>query len=171
MDFIITPITVDGQPKCCDPITRRTDAILKDRAQEIGPDHWELFRTVAIGNPQINKQASDNSDPPTKGSVIFGICCATSIQLELTGQVEVRNAGYDLVRVFLNDSTTPEFEAGSTQSLGSDFAWDNEPSGPHDVTISLPQRPCGNIIRIEGTTKDGIANNDIWWRAKIISIS
>jgi hypothetical protein len=39
------------------------------------------------------------------------------------------------------------------------------------VTINLDERPCGHIIEIEGSTKDEIANNDVWWRAKVVSIS
>ena len=42
--------------------------------------------------------------------------------------------------------------------------------GPFDVTLNLVDRACGNIIEIDGSTGDEVANNDVWWRARLITI-
>jgi len=43
--------------------------------------------------------------------------------------------------------------------------------GPFTVDLSLDERPCGHLIEIEGSTGDLTANNNVWWRARLVSIS
>ena len=89
MAHLITPIILDGNPYCCQPATRRTVAILTDAATELGPNQWEIYRAY-----------QDNT--PKQGSVKFGICCATNIEITLNGQIETLNAGYDWISVLHN---------------------------------------------------------------------
>jgi hypothetical protein len=151
MAHLITPIILDGNPYCCQPATRRTVAILKDAATELGPNQWEIYRAY-----------QDNT--PKQGSVKFGICCATNIEITLNGQIETLNAGYDWIRVYHNGAEV--FFRESTDT--SDDTDDTVAMGPFVVSLPLEDRPCGHIIEITGSTGDGIANNNVFWNASVV---
>ena len=151
MAHLITPIILDGNPYCCQPATRRTVAILKDAATELGPNQWEIYRAY-----------QDNT--PKQGSVKFGICCATNIEIALNGQIETLNAGYDWIRVYHNGAEV--FFRESTDT--SEDPDDTVAVGPFVVSLPLEDRPCGHIIEITGSTGDGIANNDVFWNASVV---
>jgi hypothetical protein len=150
MAHLITPIILDGNPYCCQPATRRTVAILTDAATELGPNQWEIYRAY-----------QDNT--PKQGSVKFGICCATNIEITLNGQIETLNAGYDWIRVYHNGAVV--FFRESTDT--SDDPDDTVTVGPFVISLPLEDRPCGHIIEITGSTADGIANNDVFWQASV----
>ena len=151
MAHLITPIILDGNPYCCQPATRRTVAILTDAATELGPNQWEIYRAY-----------QDNT--PKQGSVKFGICCATNIEITLNGQIETLNAGYDWISVLHNGAEV--FFRESTDT--SEDPDDTVAMGPFVVSLPLEERPCGHIIEITGSTGDGIANNDVFWNASVV---
>jgi len=151
MAHLITPIILDGEAYCCQPATRRTVAILKNAATELAPNQWEIYRAY-----------QDNT--PKQGSVKFGICCATNIEITLNGQIETLNSGYDWIRVYHNGAEVFFRESADT----SDDPDDTVTVGPFVVSLPLEDRPCGHIIEITGSTGDGIANNDVFWRASVV---
>ena len=151
MAHLITPITIDGNPYCCQPVIRRTVAILTDAATELGPNQWEIYRAY-----------QDNI--PKQGSVKFGICCATNIEITLNGQIETLNAGFDWIRVYHNGVVVFFHESIDT----SDDPDDTIAVGPFVVSLALEDRPCGHIIEIAGSTGDGIANNNVFWQASVV---
>jgi hypothetical protein len=165
MAHLIAPITVEGIEMCCDPITRRTTEILIEAANAIGPNEWEIYRAAAYWDSESNPSAE--SEEPVSGTVVFGVCCGTQVVLEVWGEIEILNTGYDWLEVRLNGAR--EFYHESTEVTDAD-PWGKVAVGPFNVTINLPERPCGNIIEIDGSTDDAIANNDVWWKAKILSI-
>lgn len=164
MAHLISPIEIGGEHYCCSPSTKRTEAVLTGAANEIGDSEWELFRATASGNAESNEQAE--SEGIVGGTVTFGICCATGIELLLTGNIETLNTGYDTIRVLLNGQEVFYYESTET----SEDPWETTGAGPFTVSLSLSDRPCGNIVEIQGTTVDEVANNDVWWRAKVVSI-
>lgn len=151
MAHLITPIMIDGIPYCCQPATRRTEAILTDAATELGPNQWEIYRAY-----------QDNTEK--YGSVKFGICCANNIEITLNGKIETLNAGFDWIRVHHNGFQVFYRESSDT----SDDSEDTVTVGPFVVSLPLEERPCGHIIEITGSTGDGIANNDVFWRASVV---
>ena len=165
MAHLIAPIMVGGVEMCCDPATRRTAAVLIESASEIAPSEWEIFRSAAYGDSESNPSAE--SEEPVGGTVVFGICCGTQVVLEVWGEIEILNTGFDWLEVRLNG--VRQFYHESTEVSGAD-PWGKVAVGPFNVTINLDERPCGHIIEIEGSTGDEIANNDVWWRAKVVSI-
>ena len=165
MAHLISPIMIEGNELCCDPDTKRTEVILLDAATEISSDEWELFRATAYGDEESNEEAE--STETISGSVVFGVCCASTVSIELSGNIETLNTGYDRVEVRLNGERKFYFESTET----TEEPWDTIAVGPFNVTLSLEDRPCGHIIEIDGTTGDEIANNDVWWRAKLVTIS
>lgn len=164
MAHLIAPIIVEGVEMCCDPATKRTTEILIEAASEIAQDEWEIYRATASGDSESNPSAE--SDEPVSGTVVFGVCCANQVVLEVWGQIETLNDGYDWLEVRLNGNQAFYHESTDT----SEDAWETIAVGPFTVTLNLDERPCGHIIEIDGSTGDGIANNDVWWRAKIVSI-
>ncbi len=150
---------------CCDPVTRRTTEILIEAANAIGPNEWEIYRAAAYGDSESNPSAE--SEEPISGTVVFGVCCGTQVVLEVWGEIEILNTGYDWLEVRLNGAR--EFYHESTEVTDAD-PWGKVAVGPFNVAINLPDRACGNIIEIDGSTGDEIANNDVWWKAKVISI-
>jgi len=165
MAHLIAPILVEGVELCCDPATKRTTEVLLDAATEISPDEWEIFRATAPGDPTSNPDAESAS--VVEGAVVFGVCCASTVELELWGNIETFNFGFDWIEVRLNGVQQFLHESPGTSS----DPWDTIAVGPFSVTLTLPDRPCGNIIEIEGSTRDEVANNDVWWRARLVSIS
>ena len=150
MAHLITPITIDGNPYCCHPTTRRTVAILTDEASELAPNHWEIYRAA-------------QDDTLKMGAVKFGVCCAKQVVITLNGQIETLNTGYDWIRVYHNGVEVFSHESTDT----SDDPDDAVAVGPFVVSLPLEERPCGHIIEITGSTGDGIANNDVFWRASV----
>ena len=153
MDHLITPIEIQGVPYCCQPATKRTEAILGGMATELGPNQWEIYRA-----------AQDNT--VKEGSVTFGICCAQGLEITLNGQIETLNDGYDWIEVIHNGQQV--FRHQSTDT--SDDPDETVAAGPFTVSLSLDDRPCGHLIEIRGSTGDGQANNDVWWQA-VVAIS
>jgi len=164
MAHLIAPILVEGVELCCDPATRRTVEVLIEAANEIAQNEWEIFRATAYGDPESNPQAE--SAETIAGTVVFGVCCASQVVIEVWGEIETLNTGYDWLEVRLNGAQ--EFYHESTET--SEDPWDKVAVGPFTVTLNLTDRPCGNIIEIDGSTGDAIANNEVWWRAKLVSI-
>lgn len=150
MAHLIAPIDIDGTPLCCQPATKRTEAILSGSATEIATNHWEIYRAY-------------KGEGTKSGSVKFGICCATGVTITLTGQIETLNDDFDFIQVLHNGVEV--FYRSSTDT--SDDEDETVPVGPFSVTLTLTDRPCGHIIEITGSTKDHIANNDVWWRAEV----
>ncbi|MBP7948926.1 MAG: hypothetical protein KA004_04660 [Verrucomicrobiales bacterium] len=150
MAHLITPIRIDGFPYCCDPVTRRTEALLGGMAAVVGENEWEIYR-VQQGEGAVS------------GSLRFGVCCATTVDIELTGEIETLNTGYDNIEVLLNGEREFFHESLDT----SDDPDETIHLGPILVTLTLTDRPCGHLIEIRGGTVDGIANNDVWWRATV----
>jgi len=165
MPHLITPILVEGVPLCCDPVARRTTEVLIDSAVEIAPDEWEIFRATAWGDETSNPQAE--STEVVEGAVVFGVCCASSVQLEVWGEIETLDAGWDWLEVRLNGTRAFHHESADT----SEDPWDTVAVGPFTVDLTLDERPCGHLIEIEGSTGDLTANNNVWWRARLVSIS
>ena len=150
MAHLITPITIDGEARCCQPATRRTIAILTDAAKELAQNQWEIYRAA-------------QDDTIKMGVVKFGVCCAKQIVITLEGKIETLNDGYDWIRVFHNGGEV--FFHESTQT--SEDPDDAVAVGPFAVTLELEDRPCGHIIEITGSTGDGKANNDVFWKASV----
>jgi hypothetical protein len=150
MAHLIAPIQIDGQALCCQPATKRTEAVLGGMAAAIGANEWEIYRA-----------AQDNT--VKEGSVAFGICCAQGIEITLTGQIETLNDGYDWIEVIHNGQQV--FRHQSTDT--SDDPDETVAAGPFTLTLPLDDRPCGHLIEIRGSTGDGQANNDVWWRAAV----
>ncbi len=164
MAHLIAPILVEGVELCCDPATRRTPEVLVEAANEIAPGEWEIFRATAPGDPESNPSAE--SDGPVAGTVVFGVCCAARVEIEVWGEIETLNTGFDWIEVRLNG--VREFYHESTES--SEDPWDKIAVGPFAVILDLADRACGNLIEIDGSTGDEIANNDVWWRARVAAI-
>lgn len=150
MAHLIAPIDIDGTPLCCQPATKRTDAILSGSATELASNEWEIYRAYS-------------GEGTKSGSVKFGVCCATEVTIVLTGQIETFNGGYDWIRVFHNGVEVFYFASTDT----SEDEDETVPAGPFTVSLPLTDRPCGHIIEITGSTEDHIANNDVWWRAEV----
>lgn len=169
MAHIIAPMIIEGVEMCCDPVTRRTIEILIEDATVVGPDEWEIYRAQAYGDSTSNPQAqsNENTEEAVSGAVVFGVCCGTQVVLELWGEIETLNNGYDTIEVLLNGQQQFYYESQQTTS----DPWDTIPVGPFTITLALPDRPCGNVININGSTGDAIANNNVWWRARLVSIS
>ena len=165
MAHLITPITVESVEVCCDPATRHTPVVLIESATEIEADEWELFRATASGDSESNPSAE--TIDPVSGTVVFGVCCASQVVLEVWGEIETLNDGYDWLEVRLNGVRAFYHESTKT----TEDPWDSIAVGPFTVTLNLNDRPCGNIIEIDGSTGDEIANDNVWWRAKLVSIS
>lgn len=164
MAHLIAPITVEGNELCCDPTNRRTTEVLIEAATEIALGEWEIYRATASGDEESNPQAE--SAGVVEGAVVFGVCCASTVELELWGEIETLNTGFDWVEVLLNGAQ--EFYHESTET--TEDPWDSIAVGPFPVTLNLEDRPCGNIIEISGSTGDEIANDNVWWRARLMSI-
>ena len=148
MAHLIVPIDIDGVPRCCQPETKRTEAVLSGAATELGPNQWEIYRAYQDGTVK-------------DGAVKFGICCATQIVITLNGMIETLNEGYDWIRVLHNGQEVFFHESADT----SEDPDETVAAGPFTVTLALEDRPCGHIIEISGSTGDGIANNNVWWQA------
>jgi hypothetical protein len=150
MAHLITPILIDGTLHCCQPATRRTDAILSGMADELAANQWEIYRAYQDGTPK-------------DGSVKFGICCAQQIEITLEGMIETLNDGFDWIEVLHNGQRVFYHESTKT----SDDPDETVAAGPFSVLLALDDRPCGHLIEIRGSTGDGIANNDVWWQASV----
>lgn len=150
MPFLITPIKVDGTQYCCQPETRRTQAILSGAARELALNSWEVYRATKDG-------------PVKQGSVKFGVCCADKVDISLSGNIETLNSNFDWIEVLHNDSQV--FRHASTSS--SEDPDETIPAGPFLVSIDLDERPCGHIIEIRGSTEDTVANNGVVWQAEV----
>ena len=166
MAHLITPITVEGVEVCCDPATRHTPVVLIESATEIAADEWEIFRATAYGD-EISNSDAKSTEEAVSGTVVFGVCCASQVVLEVWGEIETLNDGYDWLEVRLNDVRAFYHESTKT----TEDPWDSIAVGPFTVTLNLDDRPCGHIIEIDGSTGDEIANDNVWWRAKLVSIS
>ena len=165
MAHLITPISVEGVEVCCDPATRHTPVVLIESASEIAADEWEVFRANAYGDENSNSDAT-STEQAVSGTVVFGVCCASQVVLEVWGVIETLNDGYDWLEVRLNGTREFYHESVST----TEDPWDAIAVGPFTVTLNLQDRACGNIIEIDGSTGDDIANNNVWWRARLVSI-
>ena len=150
MAHLITPILIDGQLRCCQPATKRTEAVLTGSASELAPNEWEIYRAYQDGSTR-------------SGSVKFGICCATQIEITLNGEIETLNTGFDWIEVHHNGQQV--FRHQSTDT--SEDPDETIPAGPFNIVLALDDRPCGHLIEITGSTGDGVANNDVWWQASV----
>jgi hypothetical protein len=164
MAFIIVPIDVLGTKYCCDPALRRTTAILSGEATELAQNEWKLFEANAYGDSSSNPTAL--SEAPVTGIVTFGVCCATGISFVLSGNLETYANGFDVLEVALNGNRVAYY----TSAESTTDAWQTT-GVSYNLTVELPERPCGNVIQISGSTRDDTANNGVWWKAKITSIS
>ncbi len=86
MAHLITPITVEGVEVCCNPATRHTPVVLIEAASEIAPDQWEIFRATAYGDEITNSDAK-STEEAVSGTVVFGVCCASQVILEVCGEI------------------------------------------------------------------------------------
>ena len=150
MPHLIVPILVDGVPLCCQPGTKRTEAVLSGSATLLGLNSWEIYRAIQNATAQA-------------GSVKFGICCATQVVITLHGMIETLNSGYDWIRVLHNDVEVFYHESTDT----SEDPDETVAAGPFTITLALEDRPCGHLIEITGATGDGAANNNVWWQATV----
>jgi hypothetical protein len=150
MAHLITPIEIDGAPYCCQPATKRTEAILTGMASELGANQWEIYRAY-------------QDETVREGAVKFGICCAMQIEITLNGMIETLNDGYDWIEVVHNGQRVFFHESLDT----SEDPDETVAAGPFNITLALDDRPCGHLIEIRGSTGDGIANNDVWWQAAV----
>ena len=150
MAHLIVPIYVGGAYRCCDPATRRTEAVLEGGASVTGASEWEIYHATQGGGA-------------AEGSVVFGVCRAVAVDIILTGRIETLDTGYDSIEVFHNGSQV--FLHASTDS--SNDADETEAAGPFTVTLALDDRPCGHVIEIRGGTGDDRANNGVWWKASV----
>jgi hypothetical protein len=148
MAHLIAPINVAGTYLCCDPATKRTAAVLGGMAAPTGASEWEIYRAQQ-GGGQV------------EGSVSFGVCCGTAVDIVLTGRIETLDAGFDSIEVLHNGVQVFYHESADTSSDPNATV----AAGPFTVTITLDDRPCGHEIQIRGSTGDDRANNDVWWRA------
>ena len=118
MAHLITPMTIGGADYCCDPTTRHTPVILTGAATEIAPDEWEIFRATADGDEESNPEAASASS--VSGTVSFGVCCASQVELEVWGEIETLNDGYDGLEMRLNGVQQFFHESTSTTEDGRD---------------------------------------------------
>jgi len=184
MAHLITPIVVAGETKCCVPAFQRTDAVLEDDATAVdetspsGYYTWELFLAQCPDGGDLVANPFQQTDRVYEGTVTFGVCCASEVVLELWGNIEtyvIDADPYDWIEVKLNG--TRVLDADGYQQAIADGAADPSltearPSGGvYTVTIPIVDAPCGNVIEIKASTGDVIANNGVWWRAKVASIS
>ena len=144
-------VAKDGRAYIDGAIKAGAVAILTDEASELAANQWEIYRAY-------------QDSIPKQGSVKFGICCATNIEITLEGKIETLNTGYDWIRVYHNGVEVFSHESTDT----SDDPDDAVAVGPFVVSLPLEDRPCGHIIEITGSTGDGIANNDVFWQASVI---
>lgn len=165
MPHPIAPITIDGGEYCCqDALGGRTVALVTGDASEIAADEWEIFLAHASGDSGSNPQAEA---PSQLGGVAFGVCCAAQVVLDMEGSLETLNDGYDWVEVSLNGVVVQRYESSSTSA----DPWDTV-GRTEQVTLILDvDRPCGNVIEIAGGTGDDVANNGVFWRVSIASIT
>ena len=150
MAHLIVPIDIDGTLRCCQPGTRRTEAILSGAATQLGANHWEIYHAIQDATAR-------------EGAVKFGICCAAQVQITLNGMIETLNGGFDWIRVLHNNVEVFYHESTDT----SEDPDETVAAGPFTVTLALDDRPCGHVIEITGSTGDGVANNHVWWRATV----
>jgi hypothetical protein len=174
MQFIVTPILVNGEKKCCDAVTHLTSPVVVGDASVLGDRTWQLYLSTPTGDYPENPCAG--SDGTSDGEIFYGTSCATGIELNISGEVELYYPNYDTIEVFLNDVSV--FQTGSTgtlyETLGIcgdeyDSAWQKE-SRFYNIKIPMTPSPCGNIIKISGGTIDDVANNYVGWSGDIRSI-
>lgn len=163
MAFLVTPITIDGEPLCPDAVTRLTSAVLSGSASQLSDTTWQVWRAQCSGDSTSNPTAA--TEDIVTGSVLFGCSAASSLTLTLNGVLEGLNSEYDNIEVLHNGTRVFFAESESTSTTN---AWDTISSGPHTVVIPLPERPCGHIIEIRGSSVDEVANNGTGW---IVSVS
>ena len=165
----IAPIEIDGQDFCCqDALGGRTVATVTGDASATGLSKWRLFFAQTTESPSGGGLAEA---PAQLGGVAFGVCCASSVTILLTGNTEqyVSDGGkYDWVEVKLNGAVVAEYRA--IQASGAS-PFDTE-ARSETVVVNLDiDRPCGNIIEITGATGDAIANNGVFWDAEVTNIT
>lgn len=168
MSFLIQPILIDAELRCCDLATKRTAAILGgDAAPKAEANTWRLFE--AYPDPGLDPNPEYRSDRAYDGTVKFGVCCAGQVTIALSGKAEGSwfwGSGVDFVSVKHNgeevfywdasDPDQPDPPGGTTQLVN-----------PDDVVIHLDERPCGHIIEIRGATGDVLYNNGVYWDATV----
>ena len=164
MAHLIVPVPIDNVLRCCDPETRRTKALLEGSAVSTGPNEWRVYEASAPGSPETNERAE--SEDVIEGAVKFGICCASVLELELEGRIETLNTGFDWIEVWINGERVFDFESTET----TEDPWDTISAGPFTLSFSLDDRPCGHVIEIRGSTGDEVANNGVWWDARVLDI-
>ena len=103
------------------------------------------------------------------GSARFGVCCQLHLYVRVLGSMRAKYDGRDYLQILLNDQSV-FFKASDredgvsywvSQGLGDPmlpgYPDDQMPEWyvyPHDevVRIDMPERACGNVIEIRGST-------------------
>lgn len=157
MAFIISQIQINGAPYCCDPSTMMTQGITTGDAEDLGVELFKLFHTPPF--PE-----DGNSGRVYEGTVTFGVCCAKKVTIVANGRIETLNANFERFRIYLNGETKDEWFVASEDT--SDDRLETV-STVRIFEIPLEDMPCGNIVKIEATTEDAIANNEVFWYAQV----
>jgi hypothetical protein len=153
-----------GDLKCCNASTRLTDANLEgDARADADGRTFHFLETPTIGEAGIS--VDGETDRVYSGAAVIGVCCATGIKLEMTGQMETLNDDYDGIFINFSDGYSTFYNSFETYD-GLD---DSTTNGTFTVTENIPisTSPCGFVISICASTRDEIANNDIYWSVKI----
>jgi hypothetical protein len=129
MAHLITPIEIDGAPYCCQPATKRTEAILTGMASELGANQWEIYRAY-------------QDETVREGAVKFGICCAMQIEITLNGMIETLNDGYDWIEVVHNGQRVFFHESLDT----SEDPDETVAAGPFNITLRRRHRQQRRLV-------------------------
>lgn len=162
--FIVTPSFKKGVKKCCDNGIVIGEPF-NGAKYDVNDNSWTLFQTPTSGSSGIDENAQ--TDDLYVGAITFGICCATGVRVNLTGQIEMLDYGFDWASVAVNG--IQKWEKRSLDKTPDDTLEDRFKNEIVSATLELPldPRPCGNIISIIASTQDRSANNDIYWKASI----
>jgi len=158
MNYPIVPIRLsDDLYHCIDPVTKRTEFVTFGDAGFIGGEGWYLYECPVLES--CSDLGSSSSERAYSGFLEFGVSCGvTSVTINYEGLVERLNTGFDQLNIYLNGDVVHREQ--STQSGGpcdTEFI-----KGSFTIEIDST-RPCGNIIGIEGSTLDSVANNGVYW--------
>ena len=159
MNFLITPIEIRSNEYCCVSPYGHTTGVLVYDAQELGFNRWRVYETELDDPP--GEQATG---PIKKGIVDVGFCCATGVNITVSGYTEVLNEGFDNLHIYINNV----YQTGWESNDGGG-AYERE---YREYTLDLPltPQPCGNIVTFSGTTVDNIAQSGVFWDAQINNI-
>ena len=181
MTFLVTPIILsDFELHCINPITMMTDFLSAgDATYDSGSNEWTLYECPILTPPNpIPTNDTANSTRVYAGYLEFATSCGVSaVNIELDGQLETHNDGWDYIQVYVNGSlffAESSVQAQYSESEGTyDYVtfWTKPYETVANLTstlqIPLTPIPCGNIIQINASTGDEIANNNTYWKAVI----